>query len=557
MDQPQVITTEIRIKPSRPQFDIINSRQQVNLFLAGQGSGKSHSAGIVAALFIKLCPKVHGFIGANTYGQLSDSTLHRIRKVWREYFDWTEWTKDNPRGVYIVDKKPPSHFNTTDHEYDSYRGKICFQWGTVVYKGSLDNAQAHEGKEFAWAILDETKDTKESAVKEVITGRLRESGMYYNSKGKLMNQDDINRYFDDLNAAPEKFEPFTPLYIFTSPAKVPWINEWFSLDDYSRDIVEVIYSDKTYFNKNVGNKKAVISSTYHNSHNLPANFIENQKSNLPVHLQGMLIYANPFTSSGGEFYKCFDRTKHVRNVRLIKVFHDGINKEISFDDTLSKRPYCPDISLHISFDFNLHPYITLTIYQIVGKKIYQINEICLGNPRNRTEEVCKEFIRQYRGHESGLSIYGDPAGRQEDTKTEKGFNNYTIIMRALNDFKPILKVPDAPPSVEMRGQFINKILESGYAGIELIVDEHCNKSISDLNYLKEAAEGTKLKEKTKDEVSGIPYEKYGHTSDSLDYILCRAFSSEYAKYKAGRTGSVDDKPGYTSTGRTRPTKNSY
>jgi len=28
----------------------------------------------------------------------------------------------------------------------------------------MDNAKAHEGKEFGWAVLDETKDTEETDV---------------------------------------------------------------------------------------------------------------------------------------------------------------------------------------------------------------------------------------------------------------------------------------------------------------------------------------------------------------------------------------------------------
>src|ERR1035438_5667887 len=89
-----------RILPSKPQYDIITSDCDVNLFLAGQGSGKSHCAGIVSAELIKDFPNVRGFIGANTYGQLTDSTLARIRPVWQQNYGWSEYTKANPNGNY-------------------------------------------------------------------------------------------------------------------------------------------------------------------------------------------------------------------------------------------------------------------------------------------------------------------------------------------------------------------------------------------------------------------------------------------------------------------------
>ena len=54
-----------------PQQAILQSRQPVNLFLAGQGSGKSHCAGLVSANFISQFPLMRGIICANTYGQLT------------------------------------------------------------------------------------------------------------------------------------------------------------------------------------------------------------------------------------------------------------------------------------------------------------------------------------------------------------------------------------------------------------------------------------------------------------------------------------------------------
>src|SRR5579862_6632441 len=472
------VLQEKRVKPSKPQFDLITSTAQVNLFLAGQGSGKTHCAGVVSGMLINKFPKVRGFIGANTYSQLSDSTLFRIRTVWKELWGWSEFSKENPNGCFVVDVQPPIHFNVDGHEFDSYHGKISFRWGTVIFKGSLDNYKAHDGKEFAWAILDETKDTKEEAVKEVILGRLRQLGMYVNSQGELVDHGD---------------EPFNPLYIFTSPAKVPWINEWFQLDEYTQEIVANIYSSETYFRKQIDNKLVVISSAYHNQENLPANFLANQKKNLPSSLQDMLIYANPFASTGGEFYKCFDRTRSVAE-----------NKKANGKPQL----YDWYKALHISFDFNVNPHMTCTVWQIDGKKAVQVDEICLESPNNTTAAVCREFIRRYSNHEAGLFIYGDPAGKHEDTRTEKGQNDFTIIMRELQRYDPKKRVQEKAPPVVMRGNFINTIFQSDYDGIEILIGSNCTKTIADYTYGKEASDGTKLKEKAVNPITNVSYEKY-------------------------------------------------
>jgi hypothetical protein len=50
------------------------------------------------------------------------------------------------------------------------------------------------------------------------------------------------------------------------------------------------------------------------------------------------------------------------------------------------------------------------------------------------------------------------------------------------------------------------------------------------NNLKEASDGTKLKEKDKDEKTGVPFEKWGHISDADDYFVTECFKKEYLEY---------------------------
>jgi hypothetical protein len=493
------------MRPSKPQYDILTSRSKINLFLAGQGGGKTHCAGAVSAVFISNFPNAKGLIAANTYDQLNRSTMYRIREVWEHEFGIKEYSEQTGEGCYVVGIQPPKHFNTSQHNFDRYNNIVSFDNGAVVYIGSFDNYKALDGMEISWAILDETKDTKEEAIKEVILGRLRQKAIFVDNKGRLVLE-------DGPEVTPEMIlSPFNPLYIFSSPAKVQWINEWFELDRFQEEINATIYSDRTYFRKKIGNKFVTISSAYHNQHNLPSTFIEDQKANLHSGLIDMLIYGNPFSKAGGEFYKCFVREKHTGDYR-----------------------YNPKLPLHITFDFNVNPYITCLVWQIAGKKAMQIDEICLTTPTNRTVDACREFTRRYASHgKTGLFIYGDPAGKHEDTRTEKGFNDFTVIKSELATFSPTMRVAPMAPAVVMRGNFINTIWEKKYEGIELLIGSNCKNTINDYTYGKEASDGTKLKEKAKDANSGVSYEKFHHCSDANDYFICQAFAAEFTKYQRG------------------------
>ena len=216
--------------------------------------------------------------------------------------------------------------------------------------------------------------------------------------------------------------------------------------------------------------------------------------------------------TGGEFYKCFEVNNHV-----------GV--------TL----YNPDLPLHISFDDNVSPYLPLGIFQIQGKNVYMIDEIAGVTPNNTVKSVCNEFIRKYPAHETGLFIYGDATAKKEDTKLEKGYNFYRLITDALSKYKPTLRVASSNPSVKMRGDFINTILEKEFNGIKVLIGTNCKKALNDFIAVKEAADGTKNKETATDPNTKKSYQIVGHFSDLFDYLICSAFANDFLQYQRGGT----------------------
>ena len=479
---------------SQPQMSILRSVSRINLFLAGVGSGKTHLGGILSRHLVSAHPSVRGFIAANTFDQLNTSTLFRIREYW-ESTGVTEWSKENQTGTYVSGREPPLQWTKCKRNFDRFTNIISFCNGALIFTGSLDNAIAHSGKEFCWSILDETKDSKEEDIKEVIISRLRQPGLYL-----------VNGQIRDTGQLKEQWNP---LYILTSPAKVDWINTWFTLEKYIDEISAKIYSDKTFFEKEFSDKKVVISSTYHNVHNVGENYINNVLANNTEERGKALIFANPFAITGGEFYSSFNRLKHVSNV-----------------------VYDPSLPLHISFDQNTVPYNSASIWQIRGLNdvwyIDCVDEIALANPRNSTEEVCEEFMMRYTNHRSGLYYYGDASGKARSTMNRDFKHHYEIVEFKLRKY--LLNNSDRTmnknPSVVKRRDFVNLIFE-GKLPIQITINESCKYLIGDLMYLKQALDGTKDKHIVTDRESGEKYQKYGHLSDGMDYILTELFKKYY------------------------------
>ncbi len=473
---------------TNPQADIAESTAQRNLFHSGIGSGKSH---IMGALSIEYCinnPEVRGFIGANTYGQLTKSTLDRVFKVWENDFGLR-------RGVhYVVDHIPPINYKIYGPKLKTYENTISFNNGAMIFLASLDNYKVIDGTEFGWAMLDETKDTKEEAIKEVIVARLRQLGMFISPSGVVSK------------VMKEGYLGFNPLYIFTSPAKSKWLMEWFDLDKYVAEIESTIYSKTDYFRKRIGDKLVVISSTYHNEHNLPpgkiASLLEDYSKN--QNLINMQIYGSPFAKTGGEFYHGFHRIDHVKN----------------FEPD-------PELPVHLSFDFNLVPYITCTCWQITqgvgedGKTLYVVRcfrEFCLPNPNNNSEALAKEILNKIPHLlKNGTYIYGDYSGKTNNTVSSEVRNNYEMIEKVLfrylnNHSNRVIK-----NALHIkRRDFINKLLTGGF-NISVEIEERCKETVADFEFVKESPTGGKLKEKK----NGA--ETHGHTSDTVDYFFCSAF----------------------------------
>lgn len=221
---------------------------------------------------------------------------------------------------------------------------------------------------------------------------------------------------------------------------------------------------------------------------------------------------------GGEAYYAFNMNKHVAPVE-----------------------YDSGLPLHITFDFNIHPYTTCNIWQIkkqgTESTAIQVDEICLPDPA-RTKGVCMRFLEKYfhgLGHTSGLYVYGDPNGRKEDTSTEKGYNNYKQVEKYLAPMHPSVRVETVAPFVDTRIGWINDVLDNNYGGLSIQINPKCIKTTDDYQFVKTDPQGGKLKEKGM--VSGVPKlcEIMGHTSDANDYFLCTVFKNDYQRWQRGGT----------------------
>lgn len=222
------------------------------------------------------------------------------------------------------------------------------------------------------------------------------------------------------------------------------------------------------------------------------------------------------------------------------VVYHNFNGEKHLKSGLRESVYDPTKPLITSWDFNVAPHMSSIVAQIDynNKKVYILEEI-LGKPEDKENSTpamskkVKNRIYELK-HYGGIDITGDPSGLQRSTATEEGVNNYTIIKDSFGEgaLRPSVKLLTKQPPQKTRCEFVNEIF-NGYDGWEILFDLRCRRLTEDMIYQTKNEDGTKSKKKVVDPKTLVKYEKYGHMSDCLDYLLCYYLGSSWNKYKSG------------------------
>lgn len=227
------------------------------------------------------------------------------------------------------------------------------------------------------------------------------------------------------------------------------------------------------------------------------------------------------------------------------VIYNQFNGEKHIITNLKKKKYNPLLPLIFIYDFNVIPQMSVLVAQVNydEKNVYIIDEIS-GTPKEKTNStpavsrVVAKYIKAL-GHTGGVVISGDSTGTQRNSATEVDVNNYSIIRSELlkEGIKSTQNVMTKNPPHKTRTEFINMILQ-GNTEWSIYIDLSCRKLTSDLMYQEKNPDGTKCKKKVIDPETGSKYEKYGHFSDNLDYLMCTFLANDWNRYVNGDLGEA-------------------
>ena len=214
---------------------------------------------------------------------------------------------------------------------------------------------------------------------------------------------------------------------------------------------------------------------------------------------------------GGEAFYSFDPDAHTGDVPLL--------------------PEIPVV--HLSFDQNVVPYMTMLAAQCRYDEdgtleIRVFREYCLKHPNNTTKAVCERFITDYGTQTQEVFIYGDASGSKRDTRAAQ--SDYDIALATLRRFASgrSNRVQRSNPEIRKRVLFLCAIFDGRVQRVRILMDKGCHNLINDLLYIKQDANGGKVKERATE--NGVSFERYGHTSDALEYLITKACEQQFAAF---------------------------
>lgn len=234
--------------------------------------------------------------------------------------------------------------------------------------------------------------------------------------------------------------------------------------------------------------------------------------------------------TGREFIYAFSTTKHV---------YSGKRRVV----------YDPEIPLHITWDFNSAPYITLLVsqfHQLPDNRwhVAFLREFCLKHPESNPTDACKALMRAmknpepgelpgpFAGHDKGIFYYGDKSGKNSDLNARDGIrHSFDTIEKELRTHlhNNSDRVVRKNPSHTVVRDFQNSAFKGDRKFI-ISFDPSMVNTIADHLNVKEGADGKILKVYETDRVTGVRYEKWGHCLQAVYYLTCGAFPKEFQTF---------------------------
>lgn len=362
---------------------------------------------------------------------------------------------------FVVDKAPPASWGITK-KFKDYKNIMTVCTGSHIYLRSLDNPEYIRGIEIGWGWIDEVSSSTRAAW-DIVTGRLRDPF----AKDKQIR---VTGTPDGDNWTWQEFK------------------KMYDPDPNVAKFYQMIFM-------------ATIENPFLDAEDLESLMTSYDRRTAQQELFGRIL-----TDNEANVYYEYNSENHDRLV----------------------APYDPNKPLIFCWDFNaakdapMSCEIAQQHYFTNGQPYVQVlDEVIIY--QGSTPKVCKELIKRFGGHKSGVFVYGDATARTRGLSVT-GKSDYQQIKEYLDPVFPpckqgfhdgvVFRVPKINMPEKDRVAAVNSMLCNSRGEVRLFTDpDHCPELIKDWREVKPDQAGYIDKKKP----------SRTHMSDALGYYIAKEF----------------------------------
>lgn len=459
-------------------------------FQGPRGNGKTVTLLDCFAICAKQLPGACIAIAGKTYLQVQNIILQQMEAVFRQH-DLTEYSKENPKGQYVLFKAPPPHFRKPHNPPKNYDNVISFVKGAYGLMVSADRPITMRGANWDVRLLDESGTVSEDFVNTTDPSIRANKRRYHDTRrGRLSYNHPLHWAALDFTSMPRK------------PS-----GQW-------------IFKTEENMKKDPDGFFFLTGTAKDNAYFLPGNFIASLKAKMTDLDFRIEVLNERISRVSNAFYPALDVEKHG---------YLDYSYEVDPETKIAKpidRTYDPFKELIVGWDFNSY-FTSLLVCQEFPKRFRFID--CMFIKESNTtlvNELTDNFIDAYKHHlKKVIRIRGDQSGKRKDEKSYE--SSYAIITRKLKaaGWEVIDEVQLSYPSYMDRHIIVNSILNNENPQLPVIEihEEKCKSLL--LAMQMAAADGADFaKDKRSEKSTIIPQEQATHLTDIFDYIICKSFA---------------------------------
>lgn len=475
------------VTPKQKLF--LAGRQKRKTFLGGRGTSKSVSIAFQDCIRLQEMPKARTFLAGPYFGQILTKTIPSYVDGLK-MFGYTEYSKENPFGHYVLFKRPPESFARPWMETGDYSRTISFRNGYCKELISMYGADSGRGGSYDAGDIDESALCDKQDIDTVLVPSLR--GNLYRIRSALHYQ----------------------MCDYTSPAWLP-SGQWV----YDTEELAKEFPNEFLFIESCTADNAAISPVQ----------IENMRRVLPRIVFEVEVEGKRLSKLPDSFYPTFNDKKHVVHDTTRHEFDEKTGLWVVTSNFLDTKQH-----LETSWDFNAAFTSLIVSQELYGEQRFD-SQLFVKESSNKsmTLALAELFDKEYKDHKKKeVWVYGDRNGNSKSASNplthyeeikmylEKQGWAVRLMVEGLDSEHKIRHLSIADMLAETK-ENLPKIRINGNKAKYLIISIQQSPISPDYKKIKSS------------ERSSIAQEKATHLSDCFDNILMAKFGKSFGMSFSG------------------------